>query len=153
MENLPQQINKSIERPLNFVQDFMKQAELAWREMEPRMKEHFKWNGAEHRIRPGNFSDFVKAETQANVRAAEVALRELREKRESGKEAVHREEEALKLIAFLRTEAQKIALYAEARDDDALHDLAEIMERRDTSLRTEYDKYLAEYRGSRSEEE
>ncbi len=146
MENMEKTINSAETAP-SFLQDFVQEMKSKEAEIlkDPNMREHFESHGANHHVRPGNFSDFFRMDIQAKVRIAEHLFEESGNEGHGEKEDFHRQEVLAKLVAFYQAQEQFFALYTEAKDDEKLHDLAAVMESEMPLLKETYEKYMNDF--------
>ncbi len=115
---------------------------------DPQMRSHFIHGGMSHRVREGNFSDFLTAETQLEARAVAHVLSEFQESlraRQCTKEEYGLLKKLEKLTSFSNKKAEFFALYIDAKDDPKLSDLALVMEQDSPFLSERYRKYMEEY--------
>lgn len=138
----------------SFLQDFAEKVKLEEAEIlsNPHMREHFESHGASRRVRPGNFSDFFRMDLQTKVRAAEGVLKESNQSGHGTKEDFHKAEALAKFVEFYREQERFFALYAEARDDEKLRELALAMENEMPLLKETYEKYMKEFTVNTQEE-
>jgi hypothetical protein len=150
--NMEQPIDNTETMP-TFLQDFVQ--ELKVREgktrsksreihRDPGMKNIFISNGAERIVREGNFSDYVKLDQTHRALIADHLIEESYKGRKD-KENYQQEKIVAKLMAFYKKEQEIITLYAEARDDEKLTDLALAMEKEMPFLGDLYENYMNEF--------
>lgn len=153
MKNSMEQHMEGAERAPTFLQDFVRDLQVREektrsksRELhgDPGMKNTFISNGAERIIREGNFSDHVKLDQIHRALITDHLIEESY-KGMKGKENYQQEKIVAKLMAFYKKEQEIITLYAEARDDEKLTDLALAMEREMPFLGDLYKKYMNEF--------
>lgn len=148
-----EQLIDTTETAPTFLQDFVRELQAREektrsksRELhgDPGMKNIFISNGAERIVREGNFSDYVKLDQIHRALIADHLIEESY-KGMKDKENYQQEKIVAKLMAFYKKEQEIITLYAEARDDEKLTDLALSMEREMPFLGDLYKKYMNEF--------
>lgn len=149
---MEQSINSTETAP-TFLEDFVQELKVREektrsksRELhsDPAMKNLFISNGAERTVREGNFSDYVTLDQNHRALIADHLVEESY-KGMKNKEIYQQEKVVAKLTAFYKKEKEVIALYAEAKDDEKLTDLALAMEKEMPFLGEIYEKYMKEF--------